>query len=371
MHRYFNRADIKYHPLGERENLVSIVKSSIPLNLDIKDPGSRIKERIKRIAEEILEAKISKRSIILAFGAHAVKNGLGKIMISFIKNGWLTHIATNGAGIIHDWEFAYQGLSSEDVRENIKEGRFCIWEESGLYLNLALAAGDWQGLGYGESVGAMVSNGGVDIPSSNELSSFITSSADSSADLIKKGAACDLFDLMKQENLSPGKLSIPHPFKEYCLQAEAFKLQVPSTGHPMFGHDLIYTHRTNRGGVIGRTAQRDFLSFVNSVSGLEKGVYLSLGSAVMSPMIFEKSLSMARNAVRRKGGEIRNCHIHVVDLQEETWDWSSGEPPRDNPAYYLRFMKTFNRMGCPVDYTAMDNRDFLVMLHRELKASDG
>ena len=135
----------------------------------------------------------------------------------------------------------------------------------------------------------------------------------------------------------------------------------------MFGHDIIYTHRANRGAAVGRCAERDFLSFVNSVSGLEEGVYLSIGSAVMSPMIFEKALSMARNVAQKEGTDIRKCSIHVVDLQKETWDWSKGEPPMDNPAYYLRFMKTFNRMGCPIDYTSIDNRDFLLHLYQRLK----
>lgn len=75
---------------------------------------------------------------------------------------------------------------------------------------------------------------------------------------------------------------------------------------------------------------------------------------------------MARNVSLQRGRDIRRAAIHVVDLQPETWDWSKGEPPQDNPAYYLRFMKTFSRMGCPVDYTSADNRDLLVGLYREL-----
>jgi hypothetical protein len=72
-----------------------------------------------------------------------------------------------------------------------------------------------------------------------------------------------------------------------------------------------------------------------------------------------------------RGKDIRDCGIHVVDLQPESWDWSAGEPPMDNPAYYLRFMKTFNRMGCRVDYTSADNRAFFVSLWRDLRALDG
>ena len=138
----------------------------------------------------------------------------------------------------------------------------------------------------------------------------------------------------------------------------------------MFGHDIIYTHAASKGAAIGRVAERDFLSYAAAVSGLEGGVYLSVGSAVMSPMIFEKSLSMARNVALQSGGRIADCGIHVVDLQEEGWDWSSGEPPMNNPAYYLRFMKTFNRMGCRLDYTSADNRAFFVALHRALSELD-
>jgi hypothetical protein len=136
----------------------------------------------------------------------------------------------------------------------------------------------------------------------------------------------------------------------------------------MFGHDIIYTHRANCGAAIGRCAQRDFLEYAAGVAGLEGGVYLSVGSAVMSPMIFEKSLSMARNAAGGKG--ITDCDVHVVDLQESKWDWPQGEPPLDNPAYYLRFMKTFSRMGMRAVYTQADNREFFTALYRTLKKKE-
>jgi hypothetical protein len=176
----------------------------------------------------------------------------------------------------------------------------------------------------------------------------------------------DLYELVETLGIPSGFLSVPHPYRQYSLLAAAVKAGRPFTCHPMFGHDIIYTHKANKGAVIGRTAERDFLEFVSSVAGLEGGVYLSVGSAVMSPMIFEKALSMARNAAGGKGA-IRDCGIHVVDLEASTWDWAGGEPPQDNPEYYARFMKTFSRMGCKVDYTSADNRDFFVSLYRSLK----
>ena len=364
--KYFDRSKMYFYPLQSRKSKVKIDEASILTNDTAAALGEKLMERMDTIAREIKEARKNKKSVMLTFGAHTIKNGLGKVLAALIEEGWVTHLATNGAGVIHDWEFAYQGLSSEDVRENVQEGKFGIWEETGLYINLALMAGAYQGLGYGEAAGSMISAEGLEIPSEVELTDLIHDK-ENDAPLWKRAAAADYLELIQAEKLFPGWLNIKHPFSEYSIQARAFKNKTPFTSHPMFGHDIIYTHRANRGAAIGRCAERDFLSFVNSVSGLEGGVYLSIGSAVMSPMIFEKSLSMARNIAGKEGSDIRNCAIHVVDLQEETWDWTKGEPPMDNPAYYLRFMKTFNRMGCPIDYTSIDNRDFLLHLYQRLK----
>jgi hypothetical protein len=135
----------------------------------------------------------------------------------------------------------------------------------------------------------------------------------------------------------------------------------------MFGHDIIYNHPLNHGAAIGRTALNDFLYFANSVSNIEDGVYLSLGSAVMSPMIFEKALSMAQNIEIQRQSHIDNHFMLIVDLARSEWDWNkNGEPPIDNPAYYLRYCKTFSRMGGETHYLAADNRDFLLELYHNL-----
>src|SRR5690606_21581351 len=109
---------------------------------------------------------------MLAFGAHTIKNGMGPTLIALMKEGWVTHLATNGAGIIHDWEFAYQGKSSEDVRENVDLGQFGIWDDTGLFINLAIIVGGFEGLGYGESVGKMIHNEGLEIPELSFLYDF-------------------------------------------------------------------------------------------------------------------------------------------------------------------------------------------------------
>lgn len=361
----FNRLDMRYYPLSERWSKVDIQTASVPPELmDITELDASLRTFLYQIAEQILQARQKDAAVICAFGAHAIKNGLGRLIGSFLEQNWFTHICTNGAGIIHDWEFSYLGRSSEDVRQNVQTGSFGTWEETGLYINLALVLGAYLGLGYGESVGAMIHQNGLEIPSTEQLSEV---SADPRQPIWKRAAALDLLAELDTCHVPSGFLKIEHPYKEYSIQSYAANAKRPFTCHPMFGHDIIYTHYANQGASIGRTAERDFLSYADSISNLENGVYLSVGSAVMSPMIFEKSLSMARNVAIQHGKRLQNFHIHVIDLQQSTWDWNKGEPPMDNPAYYQRFMKTFNRMGGSVDYTCCDNKLFFQALFSRLK----
>jgi hypothetical protein len=288
---------------------------------------------------------------------------LAKVFINLMEKGWITHLATNGAGIIHDWEFAFQGKSSEDVKANVDKGQFGIWDETGFYINLAIIVGAYEGLGYGESIGALIENEYLYVPTQYELQQFIVSSKN--YEMV--ATAADLLNIIQKFEIKSGKKVIPHKCKEYSVQRAAYNLNIPFTGHPMFGHDIIYNHPLNYGAAIGRTAQRDFLAYANQVSNLDGGVYLSVGSAVMSPMIFEKSLSMSQNIAIQNGKHIDNHYMLIVDLAESNWDWSKdGEPPMDNPAYYLRYCKTFNRMGGKMKYLCADNRDFLLYLNDKL-----
>jgi hypothetical protein len=362
--KYFDRSKLRYFPLAQRKNKVDIQRDYV----DPRDGGVPIprplREAAARIAPRMLAARDKRRSSIIAFGAHTIKNGLGPLLGEFIENRWVSHLATNGAGVIHDWEFAFQGQSSEDVRENVREGKFGTWEETGFTINMALAAGAYEGLGYGEAIGSLIVNQGFSVPPRETLRDILA------LDLWKRGAAADFLELLEELGIPSGWYPVNHRFPQFSVQAAAFRAGIPFTSHPMFGHDIIYTHRANRGAIIGRAAERDFLAYAESVSNLEGGVYLSVGSAVMSPMIFEKSLSMARNLALQEGRDIRDCPIYVADLQEASWDWDSGEPPADNPAYYLRFMKTFNRMGCPLTYIAADNRLFFRALYGALREAD-
>jgi hypothetical protein len=321
---------------------------------------------IRKTAGHIRLARKKQKSVMLTFGAHTIKNGMAPTLIALMEEGWLTHLATNGAGIIHDWEFAFQGKSSENVRENVKNGQFGIWEETGFFLNLALIVGAFEGLGYGEAIGKMISREGLDIPEINSL--YKTATVNLKSDTELAASSIDLAGTIKRLELRPGFMKIPHPFKKFSVQASAYELGVPFTGHPMIGHDIIYNHPVNHGAAVGRTAIRDYLAFANSVTYLDHGVYMSVGSAVMSPMIFEKAMSMAQNLAIQENSHIDNHYMLIVDLAKSEWDWQKkGEPPIDNPAYYLRYCKSFSRMGGEMDYMSSDNRDFLLALYQELK----
>ena len=364
-----DRRRIRMRPLGKRVNRVRIERDAIDPTQQPRDLSERAAEVVSRTAQRIAQARKAGRPAIMAFGAHAIKNGLGPVLIHMMEKGWLTHLATNGAGIIHDWEFAFLGESSEHVAENVAAGTFGAWEETGYYLNLALLVGAWQGIGYGESVGAMIEREALELPSREQLREELQSDLSQRPLPERAAAAADLLWAMDQFDLPAGRLAIPHPYKRYSPQAAAFRLRVPFTGHPMIGQDVIYIHPLNHGGAIGRAGLRDFLTFARSVSEIAGGVYLSIGSAVMSPMIFEKSMSMAQNLAVQEGRRIEGHLIVVVDLAESGWDWRRGEPPEDHADYYLRYHKTFHRMGGELHYAQADNRDFLLALCRELEGS--
>lgn len=361
-----DRRGLRMKPLSQRKNRVDIERDHVSITAEPENLSELARDVVGETAERLRRAKEAGKARMLVFGAHAIKNGLAPVLIKLMEKGWFTHLATNGAGIIHDWEFAFQGASSEDVRANVAAGEFGAWEETGHYINLALIVGAFEGLGYGESIGALVENEGLKIPSEDALRETILTDLDT--DPARVAAAADLLTTVRTFALEPGELRVPHPFKGFGVQAAAYRLNTPFTGHPMIGHDIVYMHPMNHCAAIGRTAERDFLAFAHSVTRLDGGVYLSLGSAVMSPMVFEKSLSMAQNLAIQRGNRLDNHYMAVVDLAKSHWDWTQGEPPEDNPDYYLRYNKTFSRMGGTMRYLSADNRDFLLALTAALES---
>jgi hypothetical protein len=360
----FDRFAVAMQPLAARDNKFEIEAKVVQPDREPGPISDAAQETIAKLADRVRRARDADKPVMCTFGAHAIKNGLGPVFVKFIEDGWFTHLATNGAGIIHDWEFSYQGKSCEDVQKMVDQGQFGNWEETGRLINLALNVGAFEGKGYGESVGAMINTQGLDIPSEAELETVVVGSIKNDPE--RAAAAADLIWVIRKFEIEPGRMEIPHPWLQYSAQANAYRLGVPFTGHPMIGHDIIYNHPMNRGAGLGRCAERDFLTFAESVNRIDGGVYISIGSAVMSPMIFEKSLSMAQNIAIQQGEYLDDHYMQIVDLAESDWDWSQGEPPEENPAYYLRYNKTFSRMGGTMNYLQADNRDFLLTLIRQL-----
>ena len=175
---------------------------------------------------------------------------------------------------------------------------------------------------------------------------------------------------MVTHKLPAGRIEVKHPNQATCILAQAFQHGVPLTAHPGIGYDIIHTHPMFSGAAVGRAAQLDFAQFSRAVDGLDGGVVLSVGSAIMAPQVFEKSLSCVNNLRLHAGRAIVRDHaIFVVDVQDGgNWDWSQDEPPKDNPAYYLRFCKSFARMGGEMKYVQCDNGVFLHNLLHKLEA---
>ena len=356
---------LQVFPLAERKNDLSIrTIAADPAAPPPPLPPGPIAAQIEQLAQKIRAARERGAAVMLTYGAHLIKNGAGPLLVRLLEKGWLTHLATQGAGIIHDWEFSFLGQSSESVRENACLGRFGAWDETGRSLSLAALVGAAEGLGWGEAVGKMIVEDGLTIPPTATLAQQIAAAP---ADPLT-AARADLLHAISTFAIPAGRMVIPHPHKKYSPLAAGITHRVPFTVHPGIGYDIIINHPLFSGGAIGRAATTDARVFTHSVNNLTGGVYLSLGSAIMSPQVFEKALSSANN-LRRSAHQpfIENHTIAVVDLQSGgNWDWSKGEPPKSSPAYYLRYCKSFYRMGGTLDYIQGDNRLVLAYLVRLL-----
>lgn len=316
----FDRGRLRMKRLAERKSKTDLSAIINPKNEPPIVPREKM-SKLEEIADSIKIARMNKAPVIFAFGAHLVKNGLSRIFINLMEMGYVQYAIGNEAVAIHDWELAYQGKTEEDVKVYIREGQFGLWEETGKNLNKAIKIGNKIGLGYGEAVGKFIEEDGI----SDEI--------------------------------------VTHPYKEFSILGNAYKLNVPFGISASIGENITHAHPECDGASLGESSYRDFLRFTETVKNLEGGVYISTGSAIKSPMLFEKALSMARNAALQEGRVLENYRIVVNDIQPSPWDWKQGEPPKDNPAYYLRFFKTFSRMGGKCNYIELDNKDFLHNLY--------
>ncbi len=380
---------VRVFPLSERRNLIRVEDTLLDPAAAPPPVDPANLTGIAAVAARIRAARERGASVMLTYGAHLLRNGAVLILDALMERGWLTHLATNGAGTIHDWEvsflgrteesvrknvatihdweFAWLGRSSESVRDGVARGCFGTWDETGRCINLALLAAGVSGDGYGRAMGRFIAEDGVLLPEPAALVEAIRREPEHPL----TAARAELLLAMRAHNLSAGHYHMRHQWKQASILASAYRRGVPVTVHPGIGYDIIATHPMFNGAAIGRTAQRDFATFAAAVEGLDGGVLLSVGSAIMGPQVFEKTISCVNNLRVHAGRPVVSGHtICVVDLQDGgRWDWSAGEPPKTNPAYYLRFCKSYSRMGGQMRYLQCDNLAFVHHLYHQLAAT--
>jgi hypothetical protein len=253
-HKRFQVASIRGYPLSSRNSKVSVADFSRSFQgesfQDFVDSLPRILavQDLRFLAEQMFQARENNRALIWGFGGHVIKVGLAPVLIDLMKRGYATGFATNGSGLIHDFEIALAGSTSEDVEAELPSGRFGMAEETSVEINRAIKDGSRSGKGIGESVG----------------------------------------ELLDQRGCS---------YSEYSLVTQAYRQNVPLTVHVAFGTDIIHGHPEASGEAIGRGTQVDFQIFTQGVSELnDGGVFLNIGSAVVLPEVFLKAVSLVRNS---------------------------------------------------------------------------
>jgi hypothetical protein len=357
MSKRLNLKAVKVFPLVQRASMARVEEILIDPDLPPPPASDLVLPRIQACAAHMKSARARGSCSMLIYGAHLVKNGASSLVNRLIEQGWINHLATNGAGVIHDWEFAFQAKSTESVEKNVATGTFGTWDETGRNIHLALMVGALSGKGFGESIGELIENDGLSIPSTEELRYLIVTDPAHSM----TPARSELLNALRDHQIRVGKIPIAHRWKYSSIFRTAYKFDVPITVHPGIGYDIFSNHPYFNGAVIGRAGGWDFEVFGHSVENLDGGVVLSVGSAIMGPQVFEKSLSCVNNLrLQEKRRVVHDHNIYVVDLQDGgNWDWTQGEPPKENPAYYLRFCKSFSRMGGSMQYVQSDNVVFL------------
>ena len=205
---------------------------------------------LKEIIDAVYRSFASGHLILLAMGAHVIKVGLAPALIPLLERRIFQGIAMNGAGIIHDFEIAFAGKTSEDVSEVLEAGNFGMARETGQYLNEAINEGADNGWGLGYAIGHFINH----------------------------------------EKL---------PHRDKSIVAACYSHNIPLTVHVAIGTDIIHMHPDADGAAIGATSMKDFRTFCELVATLAQGVYFNVGSAVILPEVFLKALSLAHNLGHR------------------------------------------------------------------------
>jgi hypothetical protein len=281
----FDRAKLKIKPLAERRHDLDL---SVILPLDAELPDFQ-HDALPVIGRRLVEAKKNGRARILLMGAHVIRAGVSRYIIDLMERGLLNHVAMNGAGPIHDWEFALIGATTESVARYVQTGEFGLWHETGK-MNDVIRAGVKEGMGLGEALGRVI-------------------------------------------------LTRDFPHKSVSVLAAAVRLGVPVTVHVGVGYDILHEHPNCDGAALGAGSYQDFLIFTQSVSALEGGVLLNFGSAVMGPEVYLKALSMCRNVAHQEGRVIKHFTTGVFDLVPLDGD-TRRQAEKSDPRYYYRPWKT-------------------------------
>lgn len=252
------------YPLKKRRSKVSasalgrISSPGIRLGEFLRDLPDLLAARdLRTVARLIAKRHRGGRLVVLGMGAHAIKVGLSPLIIDFMRWGILSAVAMNGAGIVHDFELAYHGETSEDVAAGLESGRFGMAEETGRFLNEAIATGRDDGLGH--AVGRAI-------------------------------------------------LAAKLPHTDLSILAAGVRFGVPVTVHVGVGTDIIHMHPSADGAAIGAASLRDFRILAGLAQRLDRGVFINLGSAVLIPEVFLKALNLARNVGRRVS------HLVTLDM---------------------------------------------------------
>ncbi len=285
-YRQFDRSRLKLKPLNHREHDLGRDCLVYP-----EDPYVHCDHAaLPVLAERIRQARQIHSAVILMLGAHVLRKGAGPLLIDLMRRGFISHISLNGAGAIHDYELALIGRTCESVARYIRSGEFGLWEETG-GINLAAAEGYRDGIGLGEAIGRAIVDGHF-------------------------------------------------PYQETSVLAAGYRLGVPVTVHAAIGQDITHEHPNCDGAAIGATSYADFLILTQSVCGLESGVLLSIGTAVMGPEVYLKALAMARNVAGQEGRSISRFTTAVFDLVPLPENRLHREAAKTDATYYFRPYKT-------------------------------
>ena len=250
----FDLNRLSRHDLATRPSKVDISDFGKPVSkgMSFKEmldalPDIQAAADLKHLAQAVALARREGRLVHLSMGAHVLKVGLAPLLIDLFSSGILTGLSVNGAVLIHDFETAAAGKTSEDVDESLVDGRFGMAQQTGQDISDFINKGSEDGLGLADSIGRGIAEGG-------------------------------------------------YPHGDLSLLATAWKQGIPATAHPALGTDITHLWPDLDWASLGTAAQRDFLTFISLVEQLKGAVYLNVGSAVVMPEVFLKAVTAVRNA---------------------------------------------------------------------------